>query len=195
MLRNTFGLSTIIVTLLLGACDTEDTSQDEAFRSGSDSGSSDDSGGPPPPAQNRCESLTPAAIQQPIDRLNDAIAKAQENIDAHPNPNYDVAGPYALANFIEARDTIVAHQDWLTQLNLDVPFVSNTSAAGGTYQIAMLQASDAVAMGAWWSGIAAIYDQSVEARAAADLGTEANVLLAQLGSDAMSCYMRLYFPE
>lgn len=143
---------------------------------------------------NPCEGLTPAAIQAAIDQIDDAIAMAEDNLAEHPSSIYTYFGQYALANFVEARDELVDQQEWLAQLHLDSPFVSNTSASGGTYQVSMLQAASAVAHGVWYAGLSAIYTSSVEAKAAAELGGEANAMLAQIGSDSMGCFMRLFFP-
>lgn len=108
----------------------------------------------------------------------------------HPVNTHTYFGEGARDYFIEARDAIVDQQEWLEDHELDSPFVSNTSASGGSYQVFMFAASYAVTHAVWFAGLSAIYTESDEAKAAADLGGEINTTLTQLGADSMGCYMR-----
>jgi hypothetical protein len=48
--------------------------------------------------------------------------------------------------------------------------------------------------GEHWSAISAVYNHSLHGKAAAELATQANALLSDIGSHGIQCYMHGYFP-
>jgi hypothetical protein len=141
-----------------------------------------------------CELITPAAIQHAIDEIDAAVAASQDNLVAHNPAEYASAGPAALSYFQQARDQMVSLQTWLHDNHLDSPFVSNLSAAYSVHWYAR-DAAGIIAYGEHWAGISAVYNVSVEARNAADHGTRATELLADIGRDGLRCYVQGYFPD
>lgn len=192
MNRNIRKLS-LFCALSLVACDTDPGPGDEA--SDLAAGGIAQRDAQPDP----CASLTPAAIQDTVDTIDETIDLIQAYIDDTPDSNYypeatyNVAGAHALDYLGQSRTKITDFQAALTTSNHGVPYVTWEGKSQDMFY-AMGDAADLLKHGMWWGYIAAGYDLKEEAREAAKRAMQAQELTGELSRQALLCAMERHFP-
>jgi hypothetical protein len=144
-----------------------------------------------PGATSPCALLTPPVLRQAIERIAAARAKAEANVAAHL-PGYPSAATQARDYLVEAQDKMLALEKWLTDNKVDKPFIANTTAAYNTHGYAR-ETMGILYYAEHWAAISAVYNHSFDAKAAADISSEATGLLSNIGTHALACYMHGYF--
>ena len=141
-----------------------------------------------------CTSLTPQVLQQVIDKVAESLAKADSDVNAN-----GTTGSYAIAAvknrdyLAEVHQNLLFLQSWLKNLELDTPFVTNSSAAYNIHGYVR----DAVYLlhhARHWATISVVYHKSSDAFDSYSLTSESIDLAEALGEQAGRCYMRGYFP-
>lgn len=136
-----------------------------------------------------CQSLTPAAITNPITLIDSSIAQAE--IDLQKN---GVTGRYPGApklnrdDLLYAKNIMVKLQSWLKANGLDSPYVTNASASYNVY----LSTADAIRglhSARHWAAVSTSWNRAQAARNSIDLTTQAIYALEKLGTQATVCYV------
>jgi hypothetical protein len=147
----------------------------------------------PVQAADSCSTLTPSAIQQVINSINQSLASANQDIAANgASGAYASAARDNLTLITRARDEWVNRQTWLKQNKLDTPYVSNASAASSVHGTVQKSVSD-LHLARHWATISAIYHKSQAARTSFEQTTQALMQAEVLGAAAGRCYMAPYF--
>ncbi|HYW18412.1 MAG TPA: hypothetical protein VE956_03695 [Nodularia sp. (in: cyanobacteria)] len=140
-----------------------------------------------------CESLTPKALQQVIDKVAESLAKAESDVIAN-----GTTGKYATSAIlnrdylVEARQKLLEFQSFLKKEGIDQPFVTNASGAynfQGSVGVAVSQLFSAQ----HWAMISVANHKSSDAFDSFNLSAKAIDLAVALGAPAGRCYMRSYF--
>ena len=141
-----------------------------------------------------CAVLTPAAIDDIITTLSASLVKAEADAAANGTTGaYAVAATYNRDGVRNARDQFVTLRNWLNELGLAAPYVSNTSAAynvHGTGREAVTQLHHA----RHWATISIVYHHSSDAYESMELTTQALDQIDTLGAHAARCYIQAYYP-
>ncbi len=176
----------LLCPLLALACDPEDIAD-------SDAELPDDIEGEITPRSNQipvaCQSLTPAALQAPVDKMNEAIGLINEYIATTPESNYPTAGTLALGQINQAKSKITNYQAWLTSINHGNPFVYWV---GATPFLEVTDSAHLLHGAAWWAYIAVANDEKEVARLSAKRVFEAQQLASEIGKQALLCAMEQY---
>jgi hypothetical protein len=141
-----------------------------------------------------CTSLTPEALQQVIDKVNESLAKAESDVSTNfPSGLYAAAAVYNRNYLADVHQNLLFLQSWLKNLGLDSPFVTNTTAAFNIHGYVR----DAVYLlhnARHWATISVVSHTSSDAFDSYNLTSEAINLAEALGAQAGLCYMRPFFP-
>lgn len=142
-----------------------------------------------------CTSLTPAAIQGVIDKIAESRAKAESDAAAHGTTGtYASAARDNLAYLTEAHDQMVALQTWLSDQELDSPYVTNATAAYNVHGY-VREVVVKLHYARHWATISATYHTSTDARDSFELTSQAIDLAEALGVQGGRCYMYGYLPS
>jgi hypothetical protein len=145
-------------------------------------------------AADPCTSLTPEALQQVIDKVNESLAKAQSDVSANfPAGLYAAAAVYNQDYLADVQQRLLFLQSWLKNLGLDSPFVTNATAAFNIHGY-VREAVNLLHNARHWATISVVYHQSLDAFESYNLTSEAINLAEALGAQAGLCYMRPFFP-
>ncbi|MBL8971585.1 MAG: DUF4215 domain-containing protein [Myxococcales bacterium] len=192
MTRNILKLC-LLGSIFLGACDTVAGPGGEIDEL-AESGVSQRDAQPDP-----CASLTPAAIQDTVDTIDETIDLIEAYIDDTPDSNYypeatyNVAGAQALDYLGQSRTKITDFQAALTTSNHGVPYVTWEGKAQDMFY-AMGDAAALLQHAMWWGYLGAGYDLKEEAREAAKHAMLAQELTGELSRQALLCAMERHFP-
>jgi hypothetical protein len=145
-------------------------------------------------AANPCTSLTPAALQQVIDKVKESLDKAESDVIAnYPTGLYAAAAVYNRNYLDDVHQNLLFLQSWLKNLGLDSPFVTNTTAAFNIHSY-VREAVYLLHNARHWATISVVSHTSPDAFDSYNLTSEAINLAEVLGTPAGLCYMRAYFP-
>jgi hypothetical protein len=147
-----------------------------------------------PVGENPCAALTPAAIQQLINKVAESLGKADSDVTTNGTAgSYAIAAVYNKNYLADVEKNLLFLQSWLSNLGLDAPFVTNAS---GAYNIHgyVRDAVSSLHYARHWATISVVYHKSPDAFDSVNLTSEAIELAEKLGEHAGLCYIRDYFP-
>jgi hypothetical protein len=141
------------------------------------------------------ESLTRAAIQAPIDKINESLKRAEDDNAKHGNADaaYPAAPNANVGNLRSARDKMIVLRDWLDAGGYFNPYVSNI-VGGYNIQNSAAETTNYLLVAAHWATISTVYHQSATARDSFELTSQAIALLKPLGEQGGRCYMNAFGP-
>jgi hypothetical protein len=141
-----------------------------------------------------CASLTPAALQQVIDKVTGSLAKAENDVSTNGTTGaYAIAAVYNRDYLAKVNKDLHFLQSWLTDLGLDTPFVTNASAAYNIHGY-VREAVYPLHHARHWATISVVYHHSTDAFDSYNLTSEALGLAEALGEQGGRCYISSYFP-
>ena len=142
---------------------------------------------------NPCAGLTNTALQELIDTLTQSLASAEADVIASSKGAYAIAAVYNRDYLSQALQSLLYLQSWLKSLGLDIPFVSNASAA---YNIHGYVRENVYLLhhARHWASISIVYHKSPDAFDSFDLTSTTIDLAEALGARAGRCYVSSYYP-